>query len=1089
MQYKILEIHNIASIESARIDFSCPPLKDEPVFLICGETGSGKSTILDAICLALYGTAPRFASATTEDIADVMNNDGNGDTADRVIKTNDTKQFLRRGAGEGSVSLVFTDNAGVEYRAEWSVRRARGKADGRFQQVSWTLAFSDTVLSRQSDVRHKVEEITGMNFNQFCRTSMLAQGEFSRFLKSTEAEKADILEKLTRTDIYSRIGAGIFSKMKEKKEAYELQKSLTEGIVIMTEEERVSLVEVLSRKEQELVTLKSETERISGWSGVLESSIALKKKLEECVSREEALAGKYREARAVLAGFDAGTLRRRQELVNLQERLKELDYAVPMFDSVQAIVSDLRLVLSSRAKAEEAGKGYAEALAGGEEARKENEAVAAMLSALSGERLKKQEALDELRKVIVSMDKPAKMSGKAAKDSLHKSLISAGHVLVEMEKDRNSLVGHKAAVNETGARISILSENAAAAESGLAAAVAAFNEENDLYERMKTSVEDWARMTRAKLRVGDDCPVCGRRIEVLQDDSHFEELLAPVMERLAEKRGRKERAETSLNSIKAEIKALEEVLKHESDACAASEKEYARSVSELVAACAECGIAVEAEQFAGECEGAVASLKDRIRKSFESVKGDIAGLDAEIREIESREAAADGMQKDLDTLQKKITGTETAMRQSMEKLSSIGQEAARCAALRESSLKMAEEAMSRASGAIVLPQWQDSFSAGPEDFISGLEGMAEEYFKSKDDLSALSDGILRRDEAASDVREQMMRISEMHPGWEYDSNACSRPDGTEEPADVRTLRKLSSDLLLEVQSLSDSRKNVESELGSVRGEAEDILARVRGMMASETSGVSGFGESPSGSGADVPSSAGNAPAEADCLSFLRVRMDALSESADVLNREIGAGNQRLLHDRENEARAGEEKRKEDALLQEYLKWERFSRLFGDATGSKFKKIAQGFVLQELLSGANTYLSYLSDRYVLDSQPGSLTITVRDLYQGGAVRSVNTLSGGETFLVSLSLALGLSSLDTSVIGVDTLFIDEGFGTLSGDYLNTVMSTLENLHQIGGRKVGIISHVEALRDRIPTQIQVLRSGSSASRVVVVPQVSRS
>ena len=98
-------------------------------------------------------------------------------------------------------------------------------------------------------------------------------------------------------------------------------------------------------------------------------------------------------------------------------------------------------------------------------------------------------------------------------------------------------------------------------------------------------------------------------------------------------------------------------------------------------------------------------------------------------------------------------------------------------------------------------------------------------------------------------------------------------------------------------------------------------------------------------------------------------------------------------------------------------------------------------------------------------------------------SVSTLSGGEYFLVSLSLALGLSSLDGRGMNVGTLFIDEGFGTLSDDYLNVVMNTLENLHQTGGRKVGIISHVESLQERIPTQIRVRRQGNSASSVEVV------
>ena len=157
--------------------------------------------------------------------------------------------------------------------------------------------------------------------------------------------------------------------------------------------------------------------------------------------------------------------------------------------------------------------------------------------------------------------------------------------------------------------------------------------------------------------------------------------------------------------------------------------------------------------------------------------------------------------------------------------------------------------------------------------------------------------------------------------------------------------------------------------------------------------------------------------------------------------------------------------------------------FGDEKGKNFRNIAQSFVLKELLNGANFYLQRLTDRYELECQAGSLTILLRDFYQGGTARPACTLSGGESFVISLSLALGLSSLSRQSLSVNTLFIDEGFGTLSSDYLNTVMDTLEKLHQMGGKKVGIISHVEGLKERIKTQIQVKRVDYSRSEIITV------
>ena len=231
--------------------------------------------------------------------------------------------------------------------------------------------------------------------------------------------------------------------------------------------------------------------------------------------------------------------------------------------------------------------------------------------------------------------------------------------------------------------------------------------------------------------------------------------------------------------------------------------------------------------------------------------------------------------------------------------------------------------------------------------------------------------------------------------------------------------------------------------------------------------------------------------------FSEEEKNTINEKVDALKEALKGEDINLIKSRQEELtakfyeiseklyKAAAEQEKTNEQEKEYRKWEALSDIFGDNEGRKFRKIAQSFILSDLIRNANTYLSRLSDRYVLDNQNGSLTITVRDLFQGGAERSVNTLSGGETFLVSLSLALGLSSLSRSAMQVGTLFIDEGFGTLSSDYLNVVMETLENLHQIGGKKVGIISHVESLRERIPTKILVTRQGNSASRVEVVTE----
>ena len=170
------------------------------------------------------------------------------------------------------------------------------------------------------------------------------------------------------------------------------------------------------------------------------------------------------------------------------------------------------------------------------------------------------------------------------------------------------------------------------------------------------------------------------------------------------------------------------------------------------------------------------------------------------------------------------------------------------------------------------------------------------------------------------------------------------------------------------------------------------------------------------------------------------------------------------------------------LTEEYAQWKRLCDPFGNADGSLFQKIAQSFILGNLLHSANSYLKSLHPRYSLEVIPGTLHMSLVDAYQGYATRFVTTLSGGESFLVSLSLALALADIGQN-LAVDILFIDEGFGTLSGSELNNAINALRALHRANGRRVGIISHVAAVKESVPVQIRVIQEGHQSSSVVKV------
>lgn len=161
-------------------------------------------------------------------------------------------------------------------------------------------------------------------------------------------------------------------------------------------------------------------------------------------------------------------------------------------------------------------------------------------------------------------------------------------------------------------------------------------------------------------------------------------------------------------------------------------------------------------------------------------------------------------------------------------------------------------------------------------------------------------------------------------------------------------------------------------------------------------------------------------------------------------------------------------------------WQNMKELIGSADGAKFRTFAQSLTLEQMLIGANHHLNDLAPRYSLQRVPGAeLDLQMIDKNMGDEVRSIDSLSGGETFLVSLALALGLGSLTSLQTTIRSLFIDEGFGTLDPDTLEIALSCLDSL-QASGRQIGIISHVQGLVERVGTRIQITSIGDGHSNV---------
>jgi len=248
MKILAVRIHNLASIVDAQINFEKSPLKDAGLFAITGDTGAGKSTILDAICLALYTRTARLGN----DKGNLI--DFNGDN----IKLNDPRNLLRRSAGQGYAEVDFIGQDKQRYRARYTIARARGKANGNLKKPEHILYSlpDESLLADKSATQKEIERIIGLSFAQFSRAVLLAQHEFAAFLKATGDERAQLLECLTGTDKFSLIGKRIYERHKEQLNNLAILKASLDSYTLLTDEELAAKKTKLANLELQLADTK-----------------------------------------------------------------------------------------------------------------------------------------------------------------------------------------------------------------------------------------------------------------------------------------------------------------------------------------------------------------------------------------------------------------------------------------------------------------------------------------------------------------------------------------------------------------------------------------------------------------------------------------------------------------------------------------------------------------------------------------------------------------------------------------------------------------------------------------------------------------
>ncbi|RON15492.1 chromosome segregation protein SMC [Pseudomonas brassicacearum] len=257
MKILAIRLKNLASLAGPfEIDFTAEPLASAGLFAITGPTGAGKSTLLDALCLALFGAVPRLSNAQVS---------AKAPDADGEISTGDPRTLLRRGTGEGYAEVDFVGIDGRRYRARWEANRAREKAGGKLQASRQSLRDIDQdqlLASQKVEFKTQLESVLGLNFEQFTRAVLLAQSEFSAFLKANDNERSELLEKLTDTALYTQLGRRAFDKTKEAREAHKLFQDQATGVTPLAPEARAELDERFSEAQQQLKTQQAQLKQL-----------------------------------------------------------------------------------------------------------------------------------------------------------------------------------------------------------------------------------------------------------------------------------------------------------------------------------------------------------------------------------------------------------------------------------------------------------------------------------------------------------------------------------------------------------------------------------------------------------------------------------------------------------------------------------------------------------------------------------------------------------------------------------------------------------------------------------------------------------
>lgn len=1026
---KILAVRgkNLASLEGEfEIDFTREPLRSAGIFAITGSTGSGKSTILDALCLALFEETPRI-NKVTEAIA--VN-----DVKDSTLSQTDVRNILRRGTGDGYAEVDFVALNGERFRSSWLVRRANGKAYGKLQKTELRLINLSTNLEiggTKKEILRKIEELIGLTFNQFTRAVLLAQGEFSTFLKAKETDKAELLEKLTGTEIYSQISKGIYAKTSLAKESFMLIRQRMDDVKLLTDEEIVALNEQKQHLQKEVAELKNALllmDKNLNW-------LNQKEQYEKAVTQAENLIQK--------AQIQVDNSKTRYEYLEKIEAVQEIrdTYLDCLNSQKQLQISNENLVGKQQEleavaqKSNELQEKLAEAKTAFENYEKEQESLKP--------EIEKAKALDvriDSEKNIVTDSQREMNLEKDKKTASEQKIAQLSKQLAEEQKNHDELVGwfrSREPYQEIIPRVELIvnylndAKNSniqiGHSEKGMLSVQKILEIRKKEYllkqeeaEKLNQLLPTEILQLRQKLTDGEACPVCGS-------------IHHPIKNELGKEKS------ASINEQELEQ----------------AKQENAQSISQI-------------EKEIHEKEMEITHFKTLIENYKTQYKKSISSAEVYLQIIENWENKIqdDSLQNALKRLAKQWIANNDSLLEKKTLLNSINntlqfeQESLKTKELEFIRKKEIAEKNQLLYNNLMTERKHLLQGKSVEAVESELQRKHATLLKTKDELLREKENIEKKNATLEGHIEQIKKaiVDQTQQLRDVQLAVNQWLDKKDNTIDENSL----ADLVTKTHEWITAERSFLTQLENDVLSAKITLSERQKQLAEHNNSENKPG----------------AEQNKESLKEQKVQAEA-SESAK--NQQLAEISVAFTNHQTNQAKLKifEAELNEKAEL--YENWQKLNALLGSADGSRFKKIAQGYTLDILLEYSNKHLEQLNKRYTLEKIPYTLALQVIDNDMLGEIRTVHSLSGGESFLISLALALGLSSLSSNRMKIESLFVDEGFGSLDMDTLTVAMEALENL-QTQGRKIGVISHVAEMTERISTQVQVIKSNNGRSRIQV-------